>query len=89
MRFAGRPKVCLYPQVNLHHPALEPAPATFLRDDARQTLGIPNLGGGLNYWLPGRRRRDLGLKLEFRSYARAGKENVKYQEVRMGVTLWQ
>jgi hypothetical protein len=61
----------------------------FFRDEARQTLGIPNLGGGLNYWLPGRRRHDLGLKLEFRSYARAGQESVKYREVRMGVSLWQ
>jgi hypothetical protein len=56
---------------------------------AGHTLGLPNLGGGLNYWLAEHHRYNLGLKLEVRGYVRAGHESVNYQEVRIGVTLWQ
>ena len=61
----------------------------FLGDGAGHTLSLPNIGGGLNYWLAEHHRYNLGVKLEFRGYVRGGRESVNYREVRIGVSLWQ
>jgi len=82
-----------YHPLGQHHQRVDPyftaGCGWFLGDSAGQTLGLPNLGGGLNYWLAEHHRYNLGFKLEFRGYVRGGQESVNYREVRVGVTLWR
>ena len=82
-----------YHPVGQHHQHVDPyftaGYGWFLGDGAGQTLGLPNLGGGLNYWLAEHHRYKLGFKLEFRGHGLGGPERANYREVRMGVTLWQ
>jgi hypothetical protein len=82
-----------YHPLGQHHQLVDPyftaGYGWFLRDGAGHTLGLPNLGGGLNYWLAEHHRYNLGFKVEVRGYVRAEHESVNYREVRIGVTLWQ
>jgi hypothetical protein len=82
-----------YHPLGQHHQRLDPyfmvGYGWFRGEGGGQTLSLPNLGGGLNYWLMDHHRYNLGFKLEFRSYVRGGQETVNYREARMGVTLWQ
>jgi hypothetical protein len=76
-----------------HHPSVDPYLTTgygwLLGGRADPALGLPNLGGGMNYWLAEHHRYNLGFKLEYRGYLRVGQDSVTYREVRVGVTLWQ
>jgi hypothetical protein len=81
-----------YHPLGQHHRRADPyftAGYGWFLGDGSQTLGLPNMGGGLNYWLAEHHRYNLGFKLEVRGYVRGGQESVNYREVRMGVTLWQ
>jgi hypothetical protein len=60
-----------------------------LGNRGHQALGAPHVGSGVTYWLPERQGYELGLKLEFRSAFRGGPENLRYQELRIGVGLWR
>lgn len=80
-----------YHPLGQHHRRLDPyfigGYGWFRAHGGGHTLGLPNVGGGVNYWLP--EHHNLGLKLEFRTGVPSGQENLSYREVRMGVTIWQ